>query len=88
MYIKEMPSPSPFNISPAVLYDSAYKIQAPILKNKTRKIVINVIFLISFPVTSPNFIDFSFAFSYLQAKSTSYLPYLQRLSSSKFCGTF
>ena len=22
MYIKEMPSPSPFNISPAVLYDS------------------------------------------------------------------
>lgn len=48
MYIKEMPSPSPFNISPAVLYDSAYKIQAPILKNKTRKIVINVIFLISF----------------------------------------
>ena len=52
MYIKEMPSPSPFNISPAVLYDSAYKTQAPIFKNKTRKIVINVIFLISFLVSA------------------------------------
>ena len=50
MYIKEMPSPSNFNIRPSVLYDLAIKIQAPILRIKTRAIIISVIFLTSLSV--------------------------------------